>query len=189
MFEEGALGLLINTDDLFAGAATFELGGRSLPALPREQQLLHASYAAVLGDVPPRLMNVRDVAQVVAVLDPEPDRVREIARRWQAEALLARGLALAWDLLALEGSPGLVQWARGYEPTPREQQLLEAHLNPNRAHTRHLAALRVLPGIRQRTAYLRALVWPDRAYLEARGFTRLGFALRGKKELKGRRGE
>jgi hypothetical protein len=186
MFEEGALGLTIDLGDLFAPGPTFPLGGRRLAMLPPAQQLMHAAYAALLGDVPPRLMSVRDLAQVLAVHAPDADEVRAMARRWCAEAVLARALTLTWSTLGLRDRPALVRWADSYVPGRRERAILEAHLAPNRAHARHLAALRVLPGLADRAAYLRALAWPQRSYLEARRFTRGSFVRRAGRSLRPR---
>jgi hypothetical protein len=40
-----------------------------------------------------------------------------------------------------------------------------------RSFTRHVTALRVLPTMRDRIAYARAIAFPQRSYLEARGFS------------------
>src|SRR5215207_914421 len=64
-FVEGAFGLTVQLADLFAPPYRFPLGGCELDALPQPQRLLHACYAAAFGDWPPRLMSLRDVAQLV----------------------------------------------------------------------------------------------------------------------------
>lgn len=183
-FVEGALGVTIELDDLFVPGDEFRLGSRSLAMLPAPQQLLHAAYAAVLGEQPPRLMSLRDVAQVLLVRAPDADEVVTMARRWRAEAVLARALTSAWAKLALSDQPRLLEWAASYSPGRRERMLLESQVAPNRAHTRHLAALLVIPGLRDRVAYARALAWPGADYLDARGFTRGSFARRAWRSLR-----
>jgi len=178
-FLEGAMGVTVHLSDLFEAPQPFELGGQVLGTLPPPQQLMHATYTAVLGDSPPRLSALRDVAQVVTTLDPAPAAVLEVARRWRAQAVLARGLTAAWDVLTPAARPPLVDWARSYRPTHLERLLLASHLGPARAYTRHAAALLVVPGLSRRLAYLRAITWPQRPYLERRGFTRRQFAARG----------
>jgi hypothetical protein len=177
-FVEGALGLTVHLPDLFASGQTFDLGGRQLRTLPPPQQLLHAAYAAVLGDWPPRRSAQRDVAQIVLALDPPPVEVLELAGRWRASAVLARALTGTWEALTPGPAPPLVEWARSYRPGSLERLLLASHVGPARAYTRHAAALLVVPGLLGRLAYLRAIAWPQRAYLEARGFTRAGFSSR-----------
>ena len=116
-FVEGALGLTIDLDDLFAPGISFSLADRTLTMLPPAQQLLHAAYAGVLGEQPPRLMNLRDVAQLVLSDRAEPDDVVAMARRWGAEAVLARAVSTAWQELGLGDRPRLVEWAAAYVPT------------------------------------------------------------------------
>jgi hypothetical protein len=182
-FVDGALGLTIVLADLLAAGQTFDLGGRALRTLPPSQQLLHAAYAAVLGDWPPRLSAQRDVVQILLALDPSPAEVLELAERWRARAVMARALTEAWEALDPGFTPALVDWARSYRPSPSERALLASHRGPARAYTRHAAALLVVAGLRPRLAYLRAIAWPQRAYLQARGVSRAGFVGRAAKRL------
>jgi hypothetical protein len=169
IFVEGALGLTIDTDDLFAPPYRFAFGGVELEALPMPQRLLHACYAAALGDWPPRLISLRDVAQLVVSERPNLVDVLMMAKRWQCEVVVARAVSLAWERLALVDRPPIVGWAQSYRPGRREQLLLAAHEGAARAFTRHLASLVVLPGMRDRVAYATAIVLPQPAYLRARG--------------------
>jgi hypothetical protein len=171
VFVEGALGLTIDTADLFAPPYRFGLGGEELEALPMPQRLLHACYAAALGDWPPRLISLRDVAQLVVSERPNLVDVLLMARRWQCEAVVARAVSTAWDRLALTDRAPIVDWAERYEPSRRDRLLLAAHEGPARAFTRHLAALVVLPGVRDRVAYATAIALPAPEYLRARGMT------------------
>jgi hypothetical protein len=171
VFVEGALGLTIDTADLFAPPYRFGLGGEELESLPMPQRLLHACYAAALGDWPPRLISLRDVAQVVLLERPNLVDVLLMARRWQCEAVVARAVATAWERLELIDRAPIVDWAERYVPSRRERLLLAAHEGPARAFTRHLAALVVLPGVRDRVSYANAIARPGREYLEARGMT------------------
>jgi hypothetical protein len=182
IFVEGALGLSIATDDLFAPPYRFGMGGEELEALPMPQRLLHACYAAALGDRSPRLISLRDIAQLVLYERPNLADVLLMARRWQCESVVARAVSSAWDRLALLDRPPIVEWAARYSPSRRERLLLAAHEGPARAFTRHLAALVVLPGVRDRVAYAAAIAWPQPAYLHARGMTvgsHIGRAVRG----------
>ncbi len=182
-FVEGGLGLTIHLPDLFEPGQPFTLGDREFQALPAPQLLLHAAFSAVVGDWPPRLGSVRDVAQVLLVQEPDRDTVLAFARRWRAEPLLARALTTAWDLLEPEAVPPLVDWARARRTSRRERWLLAAHLGPGRASSRRLAGLAVLPGLSSRVAYLHAVAWPSRAYLERRGLRRRDHVCRGLSRL------
>jgi hypothetical protein len=177
-FVEGAYGLTVELPDLFAPPYRFPLGGHELDALPQPQRLLHACYAAAFGDWPPRLMSLRDVAQLLLREQPHIVDVLTMARRWRAEAVVARAIVTTWNELALLDRPPVVEWAFRYEPTRTERLLLAAHQGPARAFTRHLAAVLVLPGMGDRLAYVRAITFPQREYLEARGMTMRSHAQR-----------
>jgi hypothetical protein len=170
-FVEGALGLTIPLEELFTGTATVPIGGRDLPVLDGPARLLHACYSAAVGDWPPRLSSLRDVAQIVTTERPATHEVVELARRSRAEAVVARALTLAWDELGLTDEPTIVDWARRHRPSFLERLLLASHLGPARAYTRHASALLVLRGVRARAAYLRAIAFPQSDYLAARHLT------------------
>jgi hypothetical protein len=138
------------------------------------QRLLHASYAAAFGDWPPRLMSLRDLAQLVHREKPNLVDVLLMAREWQCEPIVARAVTLAWDELGLTAEPPVVQWARRFVPSPHQRRMLAWHEGPARAFTSQLAALLVLPGSEARLAYLRAIMFPQREYLAARGFSAAG---------------
>lgn len=177
-FVEGALGMTVHLPDLWVPPGACDVGGRTLATFPPPQQLLHAAYAAVLGDWPPRFVARRDIAQVLTVHDPAPDEVLRLARDWRAEAVLARALTETWTALAPATSPALVEWARRYRAGRLERMLVASHTGAARAYTRHATALVVVSGLRARLAYLRAIVLPQRAWLLARGRTRRGFLAR-----------
>ena len=68
----------------------------------------------------------RDVAQVLANPNLDPDRAIQLARRWNSEALLATGVLLAQRELGLDdtvfGDRSLVlEWARGFVPRWRDR--------------------------------------------------------------------
>jgi hypothetical protein len=157
--------------DLFAPPYHFPLGGHELDALPQPQRLLHACYAAALGDWPPRLMSLRDVAQLVLKEEPHIVDVLTMARRWRAEVVVARAIVASWRELALTPRPPVVQWAHNYRPSRKERWLFAAHEGPARAFTRHIAAVLVLRRPSDRAAYARAIMFPQREYLEARGMS------------------
>jgi len=178
-FVEGALGLTVHLPDLFTSATHFQVAGRPMSTLGPAPQLLHAAYTAIVaGDWPPRLSALRDLIQVLLVQRPAPGQVRDLAKRWRADAVLAQALVRAADTLMPGLASPLLDWARSYQERPIERLLVASHRGPSRAFTRHLAALVVAPGIRGRVAYLRAIAWPDSDYLERRHFTRRRYVAR-----------
>jgi hypothetical protein len=97
-----------------------------------------------------------------------------MARQWQCEPIVARALNLAWDELQLVPTPPIVEWARHFEPTSHQRRMLAWHEGPARAFTGQMAAVLVLRGSSERLAYLRAIMFPQRSYLVARGFSATG---------------
>jgi putative nucleotidyltransferase-like protein len=185
VFVEGAFGLTIRTDDLFAPPYRFPLGGFELEALPMPARLLHACYAAAFGDWPPRLGSLRDVAQVLITERPNLVDVLLMAREWRCEIVVARAVKSAWQELAVLDRPPIVEWAERYEPSRTERMLFASHQGRARAFTRHAAALVVLPGMADRASYLRAIAWPQRSYLQARNLSRFRHARRAVRSVTG----
>ena len=111
IFVDGAFGLTIVTDDLFAPPYRFPLAGFELEALPMPQRLLSACYAASLGDWPPRLISLRDVAQLVLREQPNLVDVLMMARAWRCEVVVADAVVTAWDTLQITEPAPIETWA------------------------------------------------------------------------------
>ena len=182
-FVDGAYGLTVALDQLFGPPYRFPLGKYELETLPMPARFLQACYAAALGDWPPRLVSLRDVAQLVLRERPNLVDVLLAAREWQCEAVVARAVTAAWEQLAITELPPIVEWARRYEPTRRDRFLLASHTGPARSFTRHAAAIVVIPDMAMRLEYLRAVAWPQRSYLAARSMTPVEHASRAMKRL------
>jgi hypothetical protein len=159
----GPFGLMIDLDDLWTDAAPYELAGRALQAMARPQRLLHACYHAALGDPAPRLVAVRDVAQMLEdTSDQEVALVLRVADRWGGAVVLTRALSLSGAVLGLAEpawTPHLVQLG---PPSRWHQRALATYVDPSLGSTaRSLAALRAIPGLRPKASYLRALAFPS----------------------------
>lgn len=110
----GSFGRAVGFDDLFAPPYRFPLGAYELEAIPMPQRLLHAVCAAVRSDGPPRLVALRDVAQLVLQERPHLIDVLMMARHWRCEALVARAATTAWQELRLVGRPPILEWAEQF---------------------------------------------------------------------------
>ena len=183
VFVDGAFGLTIDVDDLFAPPYRFALGSFELEALPMPQRLLHACYVAALGDWPPRLMAQRDLVQIVVREQPNLVDVLLMARRWRCETVVARAVTDTWAILRPQARPPIVEWAARYEPSRTDRFLFGAHRGPARAITRHAAAVVVLPDVSSRAAYLHAVAFPQREYLEVRGSSTVQHLRRASRRL------
>jgi hypothetical protein len=174
-FAPGPFGLRITVETLWDAPATaFVLGGRPLEGLGPEERLVHACYHAVLGDVPPRLVPQRDIAQLLLYGSVDPARVRGLAAAWHGEAVIAHAVNTAWTTLRLADVVALSAWAARYTPGPREERELVRATSPDTTYaTQTMASVRTIPRLRDRLAYVSALAFPRRSYLRGRhaGFT------------------
>jgi hypothetical protein len=169
-FVTGPFGLTIPLGDLFADGTPLMVGGQTFAALDPAPMLLHACYNAALGDLPVRLCALRDLLLLCATPGADLDRVVELARSWGGIAVVRRAAQLAVAELSLPASHPLA--ALTAVPVPRrERWALRSYLSPARSYSRPLASLLVIPGVRARVRYLRALVRPSGEYLASRGWT------------------
>jgi hypothetical protein len=168
-FVSGPFGLTVTLPDLFATATPFTLAGATLLALGAEERFLHACFHAALGDRPPRLVAVRDVAQILLHTPLTEARVLELAERWRAEPVLSQAVSFAWDTFELPDAVPLSVWARRYRPNRSQQRALRAYSDEASGYAAQAAAaVLAIPGLTDRAAYLRALLFPQASYLEGR---------------------
>jgi hypothetical protein len=188
-FVLGPWGVRVDIDALWDAGQEFTVGGRTLVALSAPNRFLHACYHAALGDWPLRLGSLRDVVQLVPADSESQGALIERARSWGVQAVAAAAVADACRLLGVEPAGPLRSWAAGYVPTRREEHWLGLHTREDKTFAAQaIATLPVLPGIRDKAAYLRALVLPDERYTAGRhtsALSRFRFGLR--EALRGRR--
>jgi hypothetical protein len=171
-FVAGPFGLTIDLDELFASDTTVSLGGRELPALDRESRFLHACFHASLGDRTARLVALRDVAQMILTTDLDRDEVLRRARRWRADAVVARAIRLAWSRLSLTpvgAATAWTGWATEHRPDRFQARALRAYTAPSRSYaTQVVAGIAAVPGVPEKVAYMRALLLADPEHLAHR---------------------
>lgn len=164
----GPFGLTIEPDVLFDGTEPLTMGGRTVLALDAERRFLHACFHAVLGDFPPRVTALRDVALLVRRGRVDLDRTRDLARRWRAGVVVASAVATAWSVLSLPRS-ATVEWAFTYVPSRYERTALAAYLGSGRSYARQMAAaIPAIRGLRPKLSYASALLFADGAYVAGR---------------------
>jgi hypothetical protein len=169
-FAMGPFGMTMKLSDLWARQSTYRIGGVELCALAREERFLHACFHASLGDNPPRLLALRDVAQVLLDGQLDVHLVRALAASWQADSVVSRAVQLMGRAFGIDAAVSpLAAWAMAYQPDRRAQRALAAYTDPSGGYpARSLAAVRAIPGLRDKGAYLRALAFPTREYLDPR---------------------
>jgi hypothetical protein len=167
-FVAGPFGLAIDTDALFAKSTSFSLGGRALEGLDPEARFLDACFQAAL-DAEPRLVALRDVAQMTVCSGLDAARVQKLCGKWRCGIVVQRAVRLAWDAFALDNTPEVVRWARDHKPTGFERQALRAYVGGDRSYAgQAVAGLRALRGFRAKVAYATKLLVPTRPYVRTR---------------------
>lgn len=168
-FVLGPWGMLVDLDALWDGGQDFNVAGRRLRALTRRNRFLHACYHAALGDWPLRLGSLRDVAEMLRTCDPEGDALIGLATDWGVEAVVASAVADTNRLLGLETTGELSTWAQRYIPSRRDESRLALHTRTDKTFAAQaLATIPVIPRLRDKAAYMRALVRPDVRYTAGR---------------------
>lgn len=182
----GPFGLTVRPWQLFDTPTPFLLGGRRLLGLGADARFVHACIHVALTPRQ-RLSAVRDVAQLVLGDGFRLDDALALAEAWQARIVVARAIGHAVATFALDNASPAATWAARYEPTPDERRFLRVYERGGLSYTSRAAAtMRLVPGIRDKLAYSRAVVFPDRAVLSARRSTRFGYLRRGVTHLRGR---
>ncbi|MGH8893336.1 MAG: nucleotidyltransferase family protein [Actinomycetes bacterium] len=167
-FTMGPFGLRLSLSRLWERHAEFELAGRTLRALAAEERFLHACYHAVLGDVQPRLVPLRDTAQILLTRTLDTDRIWQLMSESGGEAVVARAVRLAWSEFELADVVKLSAWADAYRDSPRASADFAVYGGESTYAAKSAAALRALPSLADKAQFLRALIAPDRDYVTAR---------------------
>ncbi len=168
-FVAGPFGLAVDTDALFESSTEFLLGGQEQHGLDPEARFLDSCFHAALGRKQPRLVALRDVAQMILCSPLDADRVRERCRAWRCGVVVQRAVGLAWDAFALDSTPEVVRWARRQECSEFENRALLAYVSSDRSYARQaVAGLEAVRGVRAKARYAIALLVPNRAYVRIR---------------------
>lgn len=185
----GPYGFWAAPEDVFACApATIHLGGAGVNVLQAEHSFVLACYGAVLGDDPPRLAALRDVAQIAFGETTDVEQVFDTAARWNGTDVVARALQLSERRLGvpLRDTP-LGRLFGSAAPRGWHRLLMASYRGPGRGYTSQLAGVIALRGVTTKLSYLRALARPQDEYLRARGFTASGFIAHAGSRIRSRR--
>jgi hypothetical protein len=170
----GAFGLWIDPAELFEGTSELRLGGKVLRRLDDTLSLLHVGVHASIGRPRPLLMPLRDVVQVAWAGEIDWDRLRALAERWRLSVPIGHALQTAAEVLEARIPEGAARLSSARSGR-LERRVFTAYTTERAA--RGGIALSTLWGIRGlsgKAAYLRALLLPDREFLEARSGGRPG---------------
>lgn len=182
----GPFGLTLQPDDLFSGSSVFVVAGHPLRALDPDLQFLHACYNAALADVPPRLVALRDVAQLTLNAELNWERVLAFATAWEGRAVVARAVRIAWERFGIADRVLISEWAVKYQPSRSEERALSHHLDSGRRFARKaFASVSKIRGLRAKLGYVSALAMPDRAFLDHRDTGTVTWWRRGSASFRG----
>jgi hypothetical protein len=160
---------LIDLDDLWDDNEEFEVAGRRLRVLARSARFMHACYHAALGDWPPRLSSLRDVAQMLLVTGQDHVALRHLSSRWRADSVLAAAVRDTWSLLGIGQNVATSVWAQGYTSNIQDEARLAVHRHGNKNSTAQAwSALSAISSLKEKAAFVRALVFPEAQYLNGR---------------------
>ncbi|HEX5613920.1 MAG TPA: nucleotidyltransferase family protein [Acidimicrobiia bacterium] len=170
----GPFGLAVDTAELFAARDPLvaRIGGHEIVGLSVIHAFVHACLHAALGDRIPRLVPLRDVAELAQRRKPgalDLDAVLATAARWRCRAVVQRAVRLARHALVVDDLGPIAAWAGEYRPDRFERAGLRAYVAADRSYALQAAAgVRAVRGVRNRAAYVRAMVVPSGDYLAAR---------------------
>ena len=165
----GPFGMLLGFTDLVGRPPqTFALGDATITGLGRELAFVHACFHSALGDYPPRLVPLRDIAELLrAGFDVRT--VIDLVTEAQCEIVLRRALDLLTNVLGVAVGGELAEWARTLKPTRFDRRALRTYESTDRSYAKQAAvSLWAMPSMRHRLAYASALAIPSRNYVRAR---------------------
>jgi hypothetical protein len=165
----GPFGLWIDPGALLAGTTDLPMREASLRRLDDPNALIHACIHAALGRQHAQLVPLRDVLQIAwsETIDWEV-----FARRmtdWRLTAPVVHAMRTASATLGISLPEDVASVLRAPVGSIERRALRAYTTDRKRRGGPELAALWAIPGLRSRAAYLRAMLLPDRRFLEAEG--------------------
>ncbi|MGH2677545.1 MAG: nucleotidyltransferase family protein [Actinomycetota bacterium] len=168
----GPYGLWMDPDELFRRTAAFQVGGVNLRRLDDTALLIHACVHASLGWSPPFLLPLRDVAQVVGSRLVDWLAFEELMERWRLRAVARHAFRSVGAILDIP-LPARAEAFAQRELSRRDRRVLESYGTDRRARGgTAVSSLRAIRGIRGKAAYIRALLFPSRDFLDRRAVGR-----------------
>ena len=167
-FVGGRYGLNVRLDDLFATSSEFHIGGRRMLGLGPEERFLHACYHAAVGDPVPRLVSLRDIAEMVLRRPLDVERARALCSDWGGLPIMARAIRATWDTFELADLNALSVWAERYRPTRSETRALTAYTTQRSAGGQAVTSLSAIPTLRAKASFFRSVAFPEKAFRETK---------------------
>jgi hypothetical protein len=165
----GAFGLRVARLDLFGPAPRwFALGATKIAGLDDELAFVHACFHAALGDDPPRLVPVRDVAELAGRVDLTA--ALERCSSVSCALVLQRALGLVDRELGIDLTAGVERWFSTHPPGRADRWIMSSYGSRRRSYRAQAAvSFWTMPSMRDRAVFAYALAFPSRDYTRARG--------------------
>jgi hypothetical protein len=173
----GPFGVWIRPEELFDEVWEFRLGGRTFLRLSDTALLLHAAVHASLGRAEPLPIPIRDVAQVGLTGEVDRATLARLCRQWHLASVLEDAFAAAEDQLGVALRPAFGS-DEAFTSSRRERRVLASYQSSRAVGGVPLAMVRAVPGMRNKVAYVRSLVMPDRTFMAARTGGRVSYVTR-----------
>jgi putative nucleotidyltransferase-like protein len=172
----GPFGVWIRPEELFDEVWELRVGGRTFLRLNDTALLLHAAVHASLGRAEPLPVPVRDVAQVALAGEVDPELLTRLARRWHLAAVVEDAFSVAERHLGVTLEPQFA--GEELQATTRERRALAGYHASRGLGGVPLAMVQAVPGLRNKAAYVRSLVMPNREFMAARAGGRVSYVTR-----------
>jgi hypothetical protein len=171
----GPYGVLYDVDAVFgAPSDVLRLGDHEVRCLSPALALAHACAHAALGDAEPKLVSLRDVAQLIDRGAGDAEAIGA-CERFRAGAVAQEAIARVERMFGWTPEGPFARWARAYRPSGADRRRLRSYAAGDDRYARQAAAtFWVLPTMRDRVAYASALAFPERDYLERRHTSYVG---------------
>lgn len=163
----GPHGFWIRPEELFEGTTPMSIGGRSILRLDDTNAFLNACVHASLGWSPPLLLPLRDVAQIAFSKAIDWQTVNDRIRRWRLRAVVKHALDEVRETLGVT-LPSRTEQFVTVKPLRSERRTLHAYTTTRSRGGVSLSSLRAISGPGNKAAYIRALLFPSREFMEAR---------------------
>jgi hypothetical protein len=165
----GAFGLRVAHLDLFGPAPNwFQLGTTAIAGLDDDLAFVHACFHAALGDDPPRLVPLRDVAELAARVDVT--RALERCSEVGCAVVIQRALALVECELGIDLTACTERWSAAHPPRRLDSWIMKSYGSGRRSYRAQAAvSFWAMTSMRDRAAFAHALALPSRDYVHARG--------------------
>jgi hypothetical protein len=162
----GPFGLWIDPEELLDRAVPFTLGGRRLLRLDDTGMFVNVAMHAALGSETPRLVPLRDVAELAMGAEPDEGLLRDWCNRWHLTSVLRNAARQLRERLGV--NIAMLAELERLTVSDRDERLLDAYGSGRRTGGTAISTLAAIPGLREKGVYVWALTVPKREFLRAR---------------------